>query len=112
MRIFCPAIVSFSSLPLLGTSWSHEPVAGSWGSGHRMWKLLGDLRDAAGADGAAALPDGEAQALLHRDRLDERHRHLGVVTRHDHLGALGEGHHTGHVRGPEVELRAVVVEER
>src|SRR6185312_1383779 len=58
-----------------------------------------------------ALADGEAQALLHRDRLDELHLHLGVVTRHDHLGALGEGHDAGHVRRTEVELRTVVVEE-
>src|SRR4051794_36562011 len=75
-------------------------------------QLLDDLGDAPGADRAAALPDGEAQALLHGDRLDEHDRHLGVVAGHDHLGALGEGHHPGHVGGPEVELRAVVVEER
>src|SRR5581483_4679700 len=64
------------------------------------------------ADGAAALADGEAQALLHGDRLDQGDGHAGVVTGHHHLGALGEGHHAGHVRGPEVELRTVVVEER
>src|SRR5688572_1041634 len=73
---------------------------------------LGDLDDAAGADRAATLADGEAQALVHGDGLDELHRHLGVVTRHDHLGALGQGHNTGHVSRTEVELRAVVVEER
>src|SRR6202023_304355 len=33
-------------------------------------RLLVDLRDAAGADGAAALADGEAQPLFHRDRGD------------------------------------------
>jgi hypothetical protein len=33
--------------------------------------LLDDLGDAAGADGAATLADGEAQALVHGDRLDE-----------------------------------------
>src|SRR4051812_47627536 len=74
--------------------------------------LLGDLGDPAGADGAAALADGEAQTLLHGDGLDQLDLHLGVVTGHDHLGALGEGHDAGHVRGAEVELRAVVVEER
>src|SRR6185437_16548334 len=74
--------------------------------------LLGDLGDPAGADGTTALANGEAQALLHGDRLDQRHRHLGVVARHDHLGALGEGHDAGHVGRPEVELRTVVVEER
>ena len=74
--------------------------------------LLDDLGDPAGADGAATLADGEPQAVLHGDRLDQLDRHLGVVARHDHLGALGEGHDAGHVGGAEVELRAVVVEER
>src|SRR3954462_3545366 len=74
--------------------------------------LLGDLRDPARADGAAAFANGEAQALLHGDGLDQLDLHLGVVTGHDHLGALGKGHDAGHVRGAEVELRAVVVEER
>src|ERR1044072_7645598 len=74
--------------------------------------LLVDLGDLAGAHGPTTLTDGELQALLHGDGLDELHLHLGVVTRHDHLGALGEGHHAGHVRRTEVELRTVVVEER
>src|SRR3954471_8302903 len=74
--------------------------------------LLGDLDDPACADGPAAFADGEAQALLHGDGLDQLDLHLGVVARHDHLGALGEGDDAGHVRRTEVELRAVVVEER
>src|SRR3954467_5422883 len=74
--------------------------------------LLGDLGDPARADGAAAFADGEAQTLFHGDGLDQLDLHLGVVARHDHLGALGEGHDAGHVGGAEVELRAVVVEER
>src|SRR4051794_26846782 len=74
--------------------------------------LLDDLGDAARADGPAALADGEAQALLHGGGLDQPDLHLGVVARHDHLGALGEGDDAGHVRRTEVELRAVVVEER
>src|SRR5206468_6502445 len=72
---------------------------------------LDDLGDATGADGAAALADSEAQALLHRDGLDHFHPHLGVVAGHDHLGALGQVHHTRDVRRPEVELRTVVVVE-
>src|SRR5690606_11372761 len=40
---------------------------------------LDDLRDPTGADGPATLADGEAEALLHGDRLDELDRHLGVV---------------------------------
>ena len=38
--------------------------------------------------------------------------HLGVVAGHDHLGALGQRDGTGDVGGAEVELRAVVGEER
>ncbi|EGJ75317.1 putative elongation factor Tu [Streptomyces sp. Tu6071] len=72
---------------------------------------LVDLGDLAGADGPATLTDGELEALFHGDGLDELDAHLGVVARHDHLGALGEGHDAGHVRGAEVELRTVVVEE-
>src|SRR3954462_12788807 len=74
--------------------------------------LLDDLRYDAGADGASTLADGEAQALIHGDRLDQLDRHLDVVARHDHLRALGQVGDAGHVRGAEVELRAVAVEER
>src|SRR5690554_401812 len=74
--------------------------------------LLEYLDDLAGADGAAALADSEAEALFHRDRLDQGNRHLGGVTRHDHLGALGQRDDAGDVRGAEVELRTVVRVER
>src|SRR6187402_1979715 len=74
--------------------------------------LLEDLRHRAGADGAATLADGEAEALLHGDGLDEFHRHLGGVTGHDHLGALGQRDDAGDVRGAEVELGTVVRVER
>src|SRR3954466_1962769 len=74
--------------------------------------LLDDARDDAGADGAATLADREAQFLFHRDRHDQVHFHRDVVARHHHFGALGQMHHPGHVGGAEVELRAVVGEER
>src|SRR5690606_27602016 len=74
--------------------------------------LLDDLRHHARADGPAALADREAQALVHRDRVDQRHRHLHVVARHHHLRALRQRHRAGDVRGAEVELRAVTLEER
>src|ERR1700754_3983724 len=86
----------------------HVSVAPSTGG----YYLLVDLRDLTGTDGAPALADGELQALLHGDRLDQRDADRGVVARHDHLGAAGQGHDARHVRGAEVELRAVVVEER
>src|SRR6201995_4149513 len=73
--------------------------------------LLG-LRAPAGADGAATLANREPQALFHGDGLDELDRHVGTVTRHHHLRALRQRDHAGHVGGTEVELRAVVVEER
>src|SRR5215218_1797051 len=75
-------------------------------------ELLDDRGDAAGAHGAPALADREAQALFHRDRGDHLHGHLDVVTGHDHLHALGQGRGAGHVGGAEVELGPVAVEER
>src|SRR6266536_929619 len=77
-----------------------------------VYGLLDDLRNPARTDGTATLPDREAETFLHRDRLDELHSHGRVVARHDHLGALGQRDDTGHVRGAEVELRPVVLEER
>src|SRR5579883_2406525 len=74
--------------------------------------LLDDLRNDAGADGSAALADGEAQALVHRDRLDQLDRHAGIVARHHHLRPVRQRHHARHVGRAEVELRAIVGEER
>src|SRR3954451_17003163 len=78
----------------------------------RAKALLLDTGHHPGAHGAATLTDGEAQAVVHCDRLDQLDRHLDVVARHDHLRALGQVGHTGHVGGAEVELRPVAVEER
>src|SRR6185503_5457309 len=50
------------------------------------YPLLEDLGDDAGADGLAALADGEAHALLHGDRRDKRPAPLAVVPGHHHLG--------------------------
>src|SRR5207249_9416311 len=61
---------------------------------------------------AAAVPDGEAQALLHGDRRDQLDRHLRVVPRHHHLHSLRQRRHPRHVRRPEVELRPVPREDR
>src|SRR5687767_12346739 len=122
MRIFCPAIAVFCScrsvvkvrVGLLTRGGSHDPVVGRRPtSGRRPPEvLLVDLDDPAGTDGAATLTDGEPEALLHGDGLDQLHRHLGVVAGHDHLGARGQRDHAGDVRRPEVELGTVVVEER
>src|SRR5262245_6134004 len=73
---------------------------------------LKDLGNAAGTHGPTTLADGELEAVLHGDRLDQLDRHAGVVTGHHHLGALGQRDDAGDVRGAEVELRPVVLEER
>src|ERR671910_495724 len=114
MRIFCPAIAVFCSCRSVvkvrvGLLTRERAAAGTWPP--PVGVLLVDLDDATGADGAATLTDGEPEALLHGDRLDQLDRHLGVVARHDHLGAGRQGHDARDVRGPEVELRTVVVEE-
>src|SRR5579859_4473816 len=115
MRIFCPAMwatrVPSSSSAAWAACW---PLTAS-GRGVRpeaVDGLLGDLGYPAGAHGPAALADREQQALLHGDRLDQLDLHLGGVTGHDHLGAFRQLDDAGDVRGAEVELRPVVVEER
>src|SRR5215831_16952493 len=74
--------------------------------------LLDDLYDDAGADGAAAFADGEAQLLFHRDRHDQLDLDRHVVARHHHLGPLRKLHDPRHIRRPEIELRPVIAEER
>src|SRR6476660_8987271 len=74
--------------------------------------LLEDSGHHPRAHGAATLADGEAQTVVHGDRLDQLDRHLDVVARHDHLRALGQVGYAGHIGGAEVELRPVAVEER
>src|SRR5215210_2019416 len=66
------------------------------GSGSR---LLRDLGDDAGAHGAAALADGEAQALVHGDGGDQLHLHADVVARHHHLHPLRQPDDAGDVGG-------------
>src|SRR5882724_5656627 len=73
---------------------------------------LDDFCDDAGADGSAALADGEAQALFHGDGGNELDRDAHVVPGHHHLLVLGQLHRPGDVGRAEVKLRPVVVEER
>src|SRR5829696_9571497 len=73
--------------------------------------LPGDAGDGAGADGPAALADGEALADLERDRGDQLDAHLDVVAGHHHLGPLGQADVAGDVGRPEVELGPVAVVE-
>src|SRR5204863_8496328 len=74
--------------------------------------LLHDRGHAAGAHGAPALADREAQALFHRDRGDQLDLHLDVVPRHHHLDPVREVGGAGHIGRAEVELGAVALEER
>src|SRR5690606_7962831 len=78
-----------------------------------MVRLSGDdLGNHAGANGTAAFANRETQAFFHGDRSDQGHVQLDVVARHDHFNAFGQFAGTGHVSGPEVELRTVALEER
>src|SRR5665213_2850224 len=74
--------------------------------------LFQDFRNRAGADGASALADGEAQTLVHGDGRDQLDLKLDVVTRHHHFHAGRQLRHPGHVRGAEVKLWTVALEER
>src|SRR5690606_18272071 len=71
-----------------------------------------DGGDDPGAHRAAALADGEAEALLDGDGRDQLHVHPHVVAGHAHLDALRQLDLAGDVGGPEVELGPVAVEER
>src|SRR5690606_33546855 len=71
-----------------------------------------NLGDDAGTYRAATLADSKTQAVFHRDRVDQGHHHLDVVTRHHHLNTFRQLDRTSHVRGPEIELRTVTLEER
>src|SRR5271170_2715650 len=80
--------------------------------GSQTLRLLDDLADGAGAYRASAFADSEAQTLLHRDWGVQRDLELDVVAGHAHLGARRKLRRSGHVRGAEVELGTVAVEER
>src|SRR3977135_3477320 len=81
-----PSVLETDALPTELHSYALPP-AGT-GGGSFSIALLTDLFDDARADGPAALADGEAQALVHGDRLDQLDRHARIVARHHHLGAL------------------------
>src|SRR5687768_9596982 len=70
--------------------------------------IAGDTRTA----GAAAVANGETQALFDGERRDPRDLHLHGGTRQAHLDALGNLDGARDVRRADVELRPVAVEER
>ena len=74
--------------------------------------LLEDLGDDAGADGAAALADGELQALFARDRLISS-TSISMLSPGITISTpSGSVDVAGHVGRAEVELRPVALEER
>src|SRR5439155_19106101 len=77
-----------------------------------LWHLGEHLRYHARADGVPAFTDREPESIFECDRSPERDFEIDVITRDDHLAALGQLHVAGDVRGPDIELRSVAVEER
>src|ERR1700685_3244906 len=96
-------------------SGAHAPIIPGAETGparKRGWILRYYLGDYTCADGFTALADGEAQALLHRNRGDQLHHDLDVVPGHHHLGALRQLHRSRDIGGAKVELRPIAFEER
>src|ERR1700735_892538 len=102
----CSACSCIKSLPAGAAEWSPRLIFVGRNAS------FGDRNDDARANRAAALADGEAQLLLHRDRNDERDVDRHIVARHHHFRALRQLDDAGHVGGAEIELRSVVGEER
>src|SRR4029077_12544685 len=83
------------AVPRRGTA-NQSPGAGS----------VQQAGDGPGAYRPAALPDGEAEPRLERDRLAQLDRHAHPVTRRGEAGRpeVEDAHHSG---GPDEELRAI-----
>src|SRR3954454_9114720 len=75
-------------------------------------QLFDYLGNDARADGSPALSNGEPEALIHGDRLNELDLHLGVLTRCHELAAVGELDDACDVSRAEVELRPIAGDER
>ena len=83
-----------------------------WDDGTPLNMILDDGGDDARTHRASALADREPQLLVHRDRRDQLHFHLHVVTRHHHLGALRQLHRARYIRRAKVKLRSISLEKR
>src|SRR6185437_2387292 len=75
-------------------------------------RLLNNLRNGSRTHGPSAFADGEPQSLLHGYRRDQLDGQGHVVARHHHLRPARQLRHSRHVRGAEVELRTITLEER
>src|SRR5690606_26364481 len=99
--------------PLPTADWIEaEPALTGSAATTRRTRLLDDLGDAAGPHRPTTLTNREPQPLIHRDRSDQLHLHLGVVTRHAHLHTLRQLDRPRHIRRPEIELRPIIRKER
>ena len=74
--------------------------------------LLDNFADDTGANRTATFADCEAKLFIHGDRGDQLYGNSNVVTRHNHLGSFRELNDTSHIRGAEVKLRTIALEER
>src|SRR5215204_7206891 len=74
--------------------------------------LLHYLGDDACSYSPSTLPDGKVQPLVHRYGAYQLHIHYRVVPWHHHLYPFFQTDLSRHIRGPEVELGAVVRKER
>src|SRR5262249_54856869 len=74
--------------------------------------LLHNLGDGSCAHRVAAFADREPQSLLHCHRRDQLDRQAYVVTRHDHLRPCRQLRYPRHVRGSQIKLRPVALDER
>src|SRR5262249_48118323 len=74
--------------------------------------LLDHFRDRAGSHRPPAFAYRKSQPLLHRDRRDQLHSQVRVVSGHHHLHSLRQRRHSSHVRRPKVKLRPIPTEKR
>src|SRR3954469_22658112 len=77
-----------------------------------VMELFDYFGDDTRADGSPALSNGEPEALVHGDRLNQLDFHLGILTRRHELAAVGELDDAGDVGRAEVELRPIAGDER
>src|SRR4030066_861289 len=114
LRFWRPLLCQLSYWPI--NSVTREKYSNTFSSTPFLFPLcpalLQNLRHHPRPHGASAFANGEAQAVFHGDRVDQRDHELDVVARHDHLGAGRQAAGAGHVGGTEIELRAVALEER
>src|SRR2546421_13253 len=107
-------IIRFS-FAAIENSWSNgSGVLEWWGSilHYSSTPLLQHFAYDSGAYGVAAFSYCKPEPLFHRDRLKKLTGDGDVIARHHHLHSFRKVHRSGHIRGPEIELRTIPGEER